>query len=184
MVVLGIDPSLTQTCVVCGTSPTDFTVSWHKSKPLGDTVADRVARYDRLVASIMKAVDAATLAPFTDINQAEFLPCRIFIENYSFGSKWDQHSLAELGGILRWHLVDRDEALKEVAPARLKKFVCGGGAKKEMMLMKCLQNWGYEAKGNDDADAFGLYRLGLCACGLDVPQNAAQREVIEKINAV
>ena len=34
---------------------------------------------------------------------------------------------------------------------------------------------------NDHADAFGLYRLGLCACGLAPMANQAQREAVEKV---
>lgn len=183
MIVIGIDPSLTQTAVVIGTSPTDFKVTFHKSKPLGDTVRHRVQRYDNLVASVMRVIEKATInSPFVGINQDEFLPCRIFLENYAFGCKWDQHALAELGGLIRWHLVDRDPDLCEVAPASLKRFVTGKGtAKKEMMLMHVQKQWGYESQNSDDCDAFGLYRLGLCVCGLDEPKNQAQRDVVGKL---
>ena len=173
MLIVGIDPSLSQTAMVIGSSASEFSVTLHKTKCQGDAVADRCRRYEVLVADVMRVLDPLRQAGET---------IRIFLEGYSFNSKFGGERLGEYGGILRWHLVDCDPLLTEVAPASLKKFVVGkGGAKKEMMLLKCFANWQYEAKGNDDADAFGLFRLGLCACGVDAPQNVAQREVLAKM---
>ena len=58
MIIVGIDPSLSQTAMVVGGSPTSFKVSWHSSKKLGDTAHDRVTRYERLVAEIVAAIKA------------------------------------------------------------------------------------------------------------------------------
>lgn len=176
LLIVGIDPSLAQTAMVIGTSPTDFLVTLHKTKPLGDRVSDRVERYAEQVHSLVAALDA-----YAERREAGSIRLRIFLEGYAFGCKHTER-LCEFGGLLRWHLVDHDPELVEVAPGSLKKFVAGkGSAPKDMMLMHCLKQWGYEAQGNDDADAYGLFRLGLCACGLDEPRNNAQREVIEKL---
>ena len=174
MIVIGIDASLTCTAVVMGRSPDIAKVTLHKSKPLGASASDRCARYNQLVAGIMKSIRGY------DIVDGEKV--RIFLEGYSFGSKFARETLGELGGLIRWHLVDLDDDLIEVPPTTLKKFVTGkGGAKKEQMMLRCQMNWGYEAQGNDDADAYGLFRLGCCVCGLDEPTNQAQREVVEKL---
>ena len=176
MIVIGIDPSLSCTAVVMGRSPDSIQWSLHKSKPFGASAADRCARYDDLVASIMASIRSLLFKSEDDEK------VRIFLEGYSFGSKFARETLGEFGGILRWHLVDLDEDLIEVQPTTLKKFVTGkGGAKKEQMMLKCQTTWGYEAQGNDDADAYGLFRLGCCVCGLDEPTNQAQREVVEKL---
>lgn len=171
MVVIGIDPSLSNTAIVVGTGPKDFKVFTAKSKPLGDSAPARVCRYDKLVSDVVKAITES----FPE-------PCRIFLEGYSYNSKFGGEMLGEYGGILRWHLADLDPRLTEVAPGTLKKFVTGlGSTKKEQVMLSVFKNWGYEPRGNDDADAYGLFRLGLCVCGLDEPRNQAQRECVEKV---
>lgn len=173
MLVVGIDPSLSKTAVVIGSGPTDFKVFLHTSKPLGDSAAARVGRYDKLVAEIMQSLHVV----------GEGYGVRIFLENYSFNSKFGGEHLGEYGGLLRWHLVDHDPQLTEVAPATLKKFVTGKGVgQKEQVMLSVFKNWGYEPRGNDDADAYGLFRLGLCVCGLDEPKNQAQRECVAKVS--
>ena len=174
MIVIGIDPSLSCTAMVMGRSPDSVSLTLHKSKPLGASAAERCARYDDLVAGIVRAIKSH------GIYESEVV--RVFLEGYSFGSKFARETLGEFGGILRWHLVDFDNDLVEVQPTSLKKFVTGkGGAKKEMMMLKCQTLFGYEPQGNDDADAYGLFRLGCCVCGLAEPMNQAQREVVEKL---
>lgn len=169
MIVCGIDPSLSQTAVVIGSGPSDFKVFNHKSKPLGASPASRVARYDALVAEIMVSIRT---------NRPE----RIFIEGYAFGSKMSREVLGEFGGILRWHLVEIDPLLTEISPMGLKKFVTGKGAgQKDQMMLGVYRNWGYEPHGNDDADAFGLWKMGLCICGQEEPTNQAQREAVAKV---
>ena len=169
MIVCGIDPSLSQTAVVIGSGPKDFKVFNHKSKPLGSSPASRVARYDRLVAEVMVTINSNR-------------PDRIFIEGYAFGAKMAREVLGEFGGILRWHLVEIDPLLTEISPMGLKKFVTGKGAgQKDQMMLGVFRNWGYEPHGNDDADAFGLWKMGLCICGQEEPTNQAQREAVAKV---
>lgn len=169
MIVCGIDPSLSQTAVVIGSGPQSYVVHTFKSKPLGGSAADRVRRYDILVSDIMQVIHASK-------------PDRIFIENYAFGAKMAREVLGEFGGILRWHLVDVDPQLCEVSPLGLKKFVTGKGAgQKEQMMLGVFRNWGFEPRGNDEADAYGLWRLGRCVCGLEEPSNQSQREAVQKV---
>jgi Holliday junction resolvasome RuvABC endonuclease subunit len=174
MIVVAIDPSLTQTAVVLGTSPADYVVSLHQSKPLGDTVAHRVRRYDALVHGIMTQIEQHAGKPAVQ-------DVRIFVESYAYGAKCAREILGEFGGILRWHLVDYDQQLSEVPILSLKKFTTGKGAgKKDHMMMHCLKNWGFESLSSDHCDAYSLFRFGLCVIGLDEPKNAIQREVVSK----
>ena len=172
MIVCGIDPSLSKTVVVIGSAPDDFDVFTFPSKPLGTSAADRVRRYDIIVHAVMEVMK-------------DLKPDRIFIEHYAFGAKMAREVLGEFGGLLRWHLVDIDPLLTEVSPMGLKKFVTGKGAgQKEQMMLGVFRNWGYDPKGNDDADAYGLWRFGRCVCGLDQPSNQSQREAVDKVKGV
>ena len=121
--VVGIDPSLTGTAVVIGDGAL-WKLGEFSSKNAGDDVRSRVARYDALVAGVVKFIE-------------EHGPvAAIFIEGYSFGSNMPgKNGTVEFGGILRWHLVDLAPRVYEVAPATLKKFVTGkGNAPKNTML--------------------------------------------------
>ena len=175
MIVCGVDPSLSQTAIVIGTGLNDMAVYLCRTKPLGDTCMQRTTRYDQLVSEVVRCISGYPgVTNGADVH--------IFLEGYSFNSKFGGEKLGEYGGILRWHLVEFDTTLTEVSPATLKKFVTGkGGAKKEMMMLKVNTTWGYEPRGNDDADAYGLWRLGRCCCGLDEPKNAAQREAVATV---
>ena len=171
--VIGIDPSLSKTAIVIGSEHRKEKVFLITSKPLGDSVCQRMSRFEQMVAGIMRTIRE---------NTDPLSVSRIFIENYSFGSKFAREALGEFGGILRWHLVEVDPQIVEVAPTTMKKFVTGkGNGDKDAVRMHCLKNWGYESQGNDDADAYGLWRLGLCVCGLDDAMNQAQRESVKKL---
>ena len=168
--VLAIDPSLTSTGVCWGSDPHDWEVMVCKSKPLGKNVAERVRRYEGL---------------FSQINQICMTsqPVMIFIEAYAYGANTgSQMYLGEFGGILRWHLDYHSKHIYEVAPSTLKKFVTGkGNAKKEHMLAHVYHQWGRLFDTSDEADAFGLYQMALCAAGRSTPTNKAQRESVAKV---
>lgn len=168
--ILAIDPSLTSTGVCWGSDYSDWDVRVCKSKPLGKTVADRVRRYEGLIEQI------------GDICMAS-QPVMMFIEAYAYGANTgSQMYLGEFGGILRWHLADRSEHIYEVAPSTLKKFVTGkGNAKKEQMIAHVYHQWGQLFSTSDEADAFGLYQMALCAAGRITPTNQAQREAVAKV---
>lgn len=88
----------------------------------------------------------------------------IFIEGYSFNSKFNTVTMAEIGAIIRYFLWQGDNPVEviEVAPPSLKAFVTGkGNAKKEMMLKEVFKKWGFDAATNDEADAIGLAMFGM-----------------------
>ncbi|QDU61260.1 Crossover junction endodeoxyribonuclease RuvC [Planctomycetes bacterium Pan216] len=165
--IVGIDASLTNTAVVIGDGR-----EWHAkefpSKSLGEAVADRVMRYDLLVASIL------------DYLKSHFINA-IYIESYSFGHNLaGQSRLCELGGILRWHLVDLSNRIVEVPPTTLKKFVTGkGNAPKDVMLAHIQKRWEQLFESNDVGDAFGLYQLGLVAEGIVEPATVAMAQAVK-----
>lgn len=170
--VIGIDPSLTSTGVCYGTGAKDWTVKLCKSKPSGTTVSERVKRYEGLVSQI------------DDILQ-ESAPVLIFIEGYSYGSKTSgmtQAMITEVGSLIRWHLVDQTPHIYEVAPSTLKKFATGkGNSKKEQVIGYVQKHWGQLFDTSDQADAFVLYRMALCAAGRVEPSNQAQQEAVSKV---
>ena len=167
--ICGIDPSLTNTAVVCGESITDYTVDRFGSKFVSDSVVDRCKRYEGLVHRVNACVAAAA-------------PTAIFIEAYAF-SRNDAKAkfVAEYGGLLRWHLADITPHIYEVSPMTLKKFVTGkGNVKKNVVMAHIQKRYGVLFENDDEADAFGLYQLGLVAIGITAG-NSAQREAAEKI---
>ena len=169
--ILAIDPSLTNTAVVLGGCP-DWTMRTFGSKNRGDDAVSRIVRASQLVRDIREWV-------------TEFNPIRaVYIEGYSFGSNDSRARYsAEYGGLLRAMLIECCSlAVIEVAPTTLKKFCTGkGGGKKEMVIAHLMKRYDVEFATNDEFDAYGLYRLGLVAEGLEEAQNQAQRECVDKV---
>lgn len=167
--IAGIDPSLTGTAVVVSdpsNGPETFKIKRFSSKPRGDDVKNRIARFEELIHRI----DA-----YLEENGATHL----FLENYSFASKFNVTLLGEFGGLLRWHLVTR-EFVAEVAPSTLKKFVTGAGNTKgkDLLAAHVTQRWGVMFSDSDSFDAYSLWRLGRCCLSIDPPANDKQRECV------
>lgn len=167
--IVGIDPSLTNTAVIRGDEHGYEYATFGSGNELGDSASARIARYDGLVSRVMEWIGDG---PF----QA------IYIEGYSFDSHGRGKFSAEYGGILRWHLDDVTDRLFEVAPHTLKKFATGKGAgKKDMVIAHLARRYDVLFNSNDEYDGFALYRLGLLAEGLAEPDNQAQREAADKV---
>lgn len=171
MIVCGIDASLTGTAVAIGDGATHV-VDRFPSPASGKQPAQRVQRIDSIVSRAMNMIESH--AP---------KPSLILIEGYAFGAAQGREELGELGGILRWHLVDVCQVI-EVAPSTLKKFVCGSGnAKKDQMQAHIVKRWGEIFPTNDHADAFALYQMALVTAGITAG-TAADRETIKKLDYV
>lgn len=166
-IIGGLDVSFSGTAIALGDGQR-HNVHRVKCPNLGHDVKSRVKRIETIVSQVMRIIEATP-------------PRAMFIEAYSYGSTHGGEMLGELGGVIRWHL-DEIPIIREVAPGTNKKFVTGSGnAKKEQMIAHVLKNWGELFETNDDADAFGLYRLGLCCCGLAEPANQKQREAVKTV---
>lgn len=182
--IAGIDPSLTNTALITGTSPDDFSVTMHKSASVGmkPSPSKRIPRYERVVESIMSVLD-------------DEAPDVVVIEGYSFHSgapkkrgqpqksnPYVQMMLYGMGEVLRWHLLEFTKVIVEVAPGTLKKFVFEkGNASKELMVKEVYRRWGFDTTSNDQADAYGLFRLGLVMAEVCEPENQAQREAVKTV---
>ena len=87
---------------------------------------------------------------------------RINIEGYSFGSRGSAvFDVAELGGIVRWHLHTLGYEYRIVSPSSLKKAATGkGNADKGAMLAAAIRKHGYEGSDHNEADAIHLAHYG------------------------
>ncbi len=115
----------------------------------------------------------------------EYAPDIVVIEGYGFANKHTLVTLVEVGTILRYFLRQSDQKYVLVAPNALKKFVTNkGNSKKEEMLFWVYKRWGFEAKSNNTADAFGLARIGLALKGpVDAKHlTKPMKEVLKKID--
>lgn len=166
--IAGVDASITGTAIAIGDGTT-WNVRRFPSKPRGDDLRSRILRIEKILEEVVAFLEASP-------------PAAIFIENYAFGAKFGREQLGELGGIMRWHLLDFTSNVFEVAPQCLKKFITGkGSGQKDLVQAHIQRQWGEIFPTNDHADAFGLYRLGLCCCGLAEPANQKQREAVKTV---
>lgn len=105
-------------------------------------------------------------------------PELVIIEGYGYASNNIVPSV-EIGTALRLCCYNRNIPYHCIAPTALKKFVTGkGNSPKEVMMMTALKRWGFEAKTNNEADAYGLARIGLMVLNHTVATNAYEREML------
>lgn len=181
--VLGIDPSLTSTgfCKLWkGDKETDWKddvyTGTETTGPCGPTWDERHHRYMETCRCV---VDQCATTGGT--------PSLVVIEHYSFSSNnRSHHDLVELGCLLRlWagDMIGDHGSIVEVAPTTLKKFVIGkgggAGTGKNKMALATFKRWGVEFQTDDECDAYGLARIGLCLMRWAVAENKAQEEVVE-----
>lgn len=91
------------------------------------------------------------------------MPDMVLMEGFAYNAKGS--SVFEMGGLgwlLRWTFANMMQPYLIVPPSVVKSFATGkGNAPKEVMLREVHRRWQYEAKDNNDADAYALARLGL-----------------------
>lgn len=106
----------------------------------------------------------------------------IVIEGYGFGMTSDAKSLAEIGGIIRYHLIEKGLRPIVIAPATLKKFITGkGNADKSIVLKEVLRRYELDIDDHNMADAFGLALIGKAIMEGTDGLPAFQRDIIEEI---
>ena len=165
--ICGIDPSVTGTAIAVGDGRKWCVTRFDGGDSDGSDIPARFSRYERILEDIVSYL-------------ATEKPTAIFLEDYAYGSATSY--TFEFGSLLRWHLIDITREIHVVAPSTLKKFTIGKGrGDKHDMAAAIKANWGKTFPTNDHADAFALYRLGLCACGAVPFANQAQRECVETV---
>lgn len=172
MRVLGLDPSLTHSAA-----------AWYEDGELHTRAVLSKSEEDGLERL------SELRARFSDIAERFWLTEQrvLAIEGFSFGSKGRAvFQIGWLGFELRlmfrragWHILD-------VPPNTLKAFVTGkGNAPKELMIRDVFKRWKYEAKDNNDADAFALLKLGQAVTDQAAyAPNAAERKLFSKLSVL
>ena len=147
MRIMGIDPSTN--CGICllqlNSDGEDFEIvvkSLHDyNMPKSDDKMERLAYLGGHIEEFLEV----------------YKPEHVVIEGYSFGSKFQHEIMYSIGTVIRYIVWQRGYNYIEVPPHRLKKFVTGKGtSKKELMMLKILENWGVSIENNNMADAFAL----------------------------
>lgn len=97
------------------------------------------------------------LAQFLQANEVD----TITIEGYGFANAHTLVPLVEIGTMFRMVARLSEVPYVEIPPTVLKKFCTGtGNAKKEVIIREVFRKWGFEAKTNNEADAFVLAHIG------------------------
>lgn len=184
--ILGIDPSLTNTGLCWGDGDEHFSDRIGYKIPKGASIRKIHARMER-VETLADLIDC-TLGDARAYFDPETIPSDYIqltlVEAYSFGSRNGGEYLGELGGAVRTLLRRHSKDVIEVAPTMVKKFATGkGNAKKEVIIGHVQKRWNVLFDNSDEADAYVLYRIGLCYAGICEPETKPQREVIEKLKS-
>lgn len=166
--VLGLDLSLTSTGVVVLGSAGGEVVGVQDSVAIKSKLRGG-ARLEEIREQVMAEVDL-------------FKPELVVIEGYAFGRPNQMAALGELSGVIKHALYLDGWPFIIVPPTRAKKFACGkGNAKKDQIRLDVFKRWSFEAKTNDEVDAYVLARIGLAYLGCDKDLIKPQQEVINDL---
>lgn len=112
------------------------------------------------------------MTEFLEVNPVEL----VTIEGYGYANAHTLVTLVEIGTVLRMMVYLNNVKMINVAPNVLKKFATGtGNAKKELIMREVYRRWGFEAKTNNEADAFVLAQIGaMLASGMEGATKAQQ----------
>lgn len=167
--VVGIDASIRSTGVSWSTGGLDPSVRTFKAANIPDKdVISRMRRFEDVICRMNGFLK-------------DLAPQVILIENYAFGAKFNREVMGEFGGLLRWHLIDHTNRVYEVSPMSLKLFVAGkGNANKDLVQAWIQKRWDKIFSNNDEADAYGLCRLGMAGLGWE-ECGKAQSRAVEKV---
>jgi crossover junction endodeoxyribonuclease RuvC len=148
MAFLGIDPSLTAFALQLSTG--------------GRTTGHQINTVPKDFASFPERLNFITqeFSRFLSENPGISLAA---IEGFSMGSARSgltQIMISAVGASARLELWRAGIDYIEVPPSTLKKWISGkGNAEKNLMLREVFKRWGYDAKDDNDADAFALVKL-------------------------
>lgn len=173
--VIGLDLSITSPGLCIGISPDNFSSYLIKTPPAGKFGCP-TERFNNISELILDMI-------VRNVDPSQYF---VVIEDYAYGATGHTFAIAENGGTFKhklfYELGVPFNNLVVVSPGQLKKFVAGiGNAGKDVMIKEVYKRWGFDTRSNDEADAFGLYQIGLCLKGISEPQNQKQKEVIKEI---
>ncbi len=112
-------------------------------------------------------------------------PDLICLEDYAHSKSGKAHQMGELGGVLRVLFHKSELPWIVIGIGQLKKFVTGkGNGKKDLVLMNVFKKWGLQFGNSDEADAFGLAKIGSYLAG-DILEGdrllVTQQEVLDAL---
>jgi crossover junction endodeoxyribonuclease RuvC len=144
--VLGIDPS-THTGWSLQDAGNEF---WHDTGEIKYPGKDAGFKRSMWLASQVEAMLVSST------------PALVVFEGYAFGAQHNNYLQVEIGTLFRERVYTRGVPYIIVTPGSLKKFATGSGAaKKEQVMMQVYKRWEFEAKTNNESDAFVLAKLGV-----------------------
>lgn len=169
--IYGIDPSWNSFGIIGGKFNRDILVF---------SVTLKLNRYNK--KTVMSAFTTYIGIP------ADGSICLYMIEDYNRGGAYQNPNsliaMAELRGILELFLEDVKNHIIYVAPTQLKKFITGSGKGDKSKIMKDVyKRWNFDSQTSDEADAFGLWKIGNYLLDKDKWQELIkpQVEVLDKI---
>ena len=163
--IIGVDLSLTATGICASGGPSTI------SPPKGMTGMERLNW-------LLTVIRGCILSP--EETEEEYRQTLAVFEGLSYGSNDPSaQERAGLAYLLRHALYAQRVPYILVPPTTLKKFVTGkGNAEKSLMLLDVYKRFGVSAANDNEADAVGLYYVGMAYAGQWEPTMDAQREVL------
>ena len=174
MITAGLDLSLVKTgFAVVEDNGNVLSSGIIKSRPSGDKPIEETRRIVKIAEDTVQKIDNILSSKNPDL---------VVIENLAFMAQGT--SLTQLAGLNYLIRILLDEFKWPwilVAPTSLKKFITGSGkGDKDMMMMAVYKNYGFEAKNNDENDAYALAVCGLAVLGKPlIKLTKPQSEVVD-----
>lgn len=170
IVVLGIDPSLTETGLCFYNISGKYAFETIKGKKLRGV--ERLAFFRKSFSNLIY----------------QYNPVFAIIENYAYatGHSGKPYTTGELGGVFRLALYDNTVAFNVVAPPSVKKYCTGSGrADKNVILKEVFRRWEVDVTSDDLADAFVIAKIAEAVWSVqnnrDIILTKTEREVVNKI---
>lgn len=89
-------------------------------------------------------------------------PDAVWIEGYSYGSKFNHEILYSIGTVIRYFLWQSDYEVNIIQPPTLKRFATGkGNCKKDLVMKQVYKNWGFDTDNDNIADAYAIALFGM-----------------------
>ncbi len=112
-------------------------------------------------------------------------PTLVVFEGYGYSNQHTLVPLVEIGTAFRMSARMLGIDYIEVPPTTLKKAVTGSGnASKDVIMLEVFKRWGFEAKTNNIADAFGLAMIGQEILGTDTGMPKTHKDGLSKLKTL